>query len=102
MKQQRNGRWELGGTHSSPTALGLGISAPHPPQIGTGGAQKCFILRDQTTGDLKSHHLQAGSHSQPCPCPHGHLFSAELWVIRYHLGNLCCILCITVYTRNII
>ena len=23
------------------------------------GAQKCFILRDQTTGDLKSHHLQA-------------------------------------------
>ena len=22
-------------------------------------AQKCFILSDQTTGDLKSHHLQA-------------------------------------------
>ena len=41
------------------------ISAPHPPQISeffvwdSEGAQKCFILRDQTTGDLKSHHLQA-------------------------------------------
>ena len=23
------------------------------------GAQQCYILRDQTTGDLKSHHLQA-------------------------------------------
>ena len=38
---------------------------PHPPQIyeffvwDSEGAQKCFILRDQTTGDLKSHHLQA-------------------------------------------
>ena len=54
-----------GGTHSSPTALGLGISAPtHPSQITEfclvlGGAKKCFILRDQTTGDLKSHHLQS-------------------------------------------
>ena len=41
------------------------ISAPHPPQISeffvwdSEGAQKCFILHDQTTGDLKSHHLQA-------------------------------------------
>ena len=25
--------WKMGGKHSSPTALGLGISAPHPPQI---------------------------------------------------------------------
>ena len=41
------------------------LSAPHPPQISeffvweSEGAQKCFILRDQTTGDLKFHHLQA-------------------------------------------
>ena len=60
--------WKIGGgcTHSSPTALGLGISAPpqHTPNfrffvLDWEGAQKCFILRDQTTGDLKSHHLQA-------------------------------------------
>ena len=35
------------GTHSSPTALGLGISDPHPPQIsefclGLGGGTKVF------------------------------------------------------------
>ena len=42
------------------------ISAPHPPTPNfrvfvwdREGAQKCFIRRDQTTGDLKSHHLQA-------------------------------------------
>ena len=59
--------WGGGGcTNSSPTALGLGISAPsqHTPNfrffvLDWEGAQKCFILRDQTTGDLKSHHLQA-------------------------------------------
>ena len=58
---------EDGGTRSSPTALGLGISAPPPPtnpkfpslDWDWEGAQKCFILLDQTTGDLKSHHLQA-------------------------------------------
>ena len=38
---------------------------PHQPQISEflvwdwEGAQKCFIHHDQTTGDLKSHHLQA-------------------------------------------
>ena len=43
-----------GGTHSSPTAMGLGIKAPQPkfPSFvwDWEGAQKCFILRDQTTG----------------------------------------------------
>ena len=49
--------WKMGGgTHSSPTALGLGINAsPHPklPSFVRDweGAQMCFILRDQTTGD---------------------------------------------------
>ena len=83
--------WKMGGTHSSPTALGLGISAPHPPQISEffvwdwEGAQKCFILRDQTTGNLTFTDI---SHSQPCLCPHGLLFLQQL--------------CITVYSRNII
>ena len=81
---------EDGGNHSSPTALGLGISAPCTHLkfqrfffCGGGdweGAQKCFILRDQTTGDLKSHHLQA---RVTCTA-----LSAELWVVCYHLGNL--------------
>ena len=101
--------WKMGGgggTHSSPTALGLGISAPpqHTPQIfeffwDWEGAQKCFILRDQTTGDLKSHHLPARvtltALSVP---PWSHFLSAELLC---HISDLSQ-LCITVYTRNII
>ena len=60
MDERRGG----GAKHSSPTALWLGIGVRHSPKIsefclGLGGAQKCFILRDQTKGDLKSHHLQA-------------------------------------------
>ena len=55
-----------GGTHSSPPGLGLGKSA-HPPTHPKfssfvwdwEGEQKCFMLRNQTTADLKSHHLQA-------------------------------------------
>ena len=84
----------MGGTHSSPTALGLGISAPHPPQIsefcfGLGGGTKVLILCSQTTGDLKSNHLQAWvtltALSVPSLTP---FLSAELWVNRYHVGNL--------------
>ena len=80
--------WKMGGTHSSPTALGLGISAPPPnthPKFPSffvwdwEGAQKCFILRNQTTGDLKSHHLPARvtltALSVP---PWPHFLSAEL------------------------
>ena len=67
----------------------------HPPQIsefglGLGGAQKCFILSNQTTGDLKSHHLQAlatlTAMPAPPPPPRPPFLSAELWVICYHLG----------------
>ena len=49
--------------------------------------QKCFILRNQTTGDLKSHHLQARASLTAMTVPPRPLFlSAELWVIRNHLG----------------
>ena len=99
--------WKIGGgTHSSPTALGLGTSAP--PQhtqnfrffvLDWEGPQKCFILRDQTTGDLKSHHLQAWvtltALSVP---PRPHFLSADLLCHISYLSQLC----ITVYTRNII
>ena len=83
--------WRIGGTHSRPTALILGISAPPPPPHthipiiselfvwDWEGAQKCFILRDQTTVDLKSYHLQARvtltALSVP---PRPHFLSAEL------------------------
>ena len=80
---------------------------PHPntPQISVfivldwEGAQKCFILRDQTTGDLKSPHLQGRvtltALSVP---PRPHFLSADLLC---HISDLSQ-LCITVYTRNII
>ena len=60
--------WKMeGGTHFH--SLGTGDKCPPPPPqhtpifrvfcLGLGGGTKCFILGDQTTGDLKSHHLQA-------------------------------------------
>ena len=94
-----------GGTHSSPTALGLGISAPPPsPHISEffvwdwEGAQKCFILHDQTTGDLKSHNLQARVTLTDLSVPPRTPFLS--WVIRYHKSNphnyaLLCILAIS-------
>ena len=44
-----------------------------------------------------------GSHSQPCLCPHGLVFFSRvvMWVICYHIKSLS-LLCITVYSRNII
>ena len=82
-----------------PHSLGTGISAPPPPPKKKKtpiiseffvwdweGTQKCFILRDQTTGDLKSHHLQARvtltALSMP---PQPHFLSAELLC---HISNL--------------
>ena len=59
------------------------------------GAQKYFILHDQTTGDLKSHHLQARVTFKALSLPPRPLFlSAELWVIRYHLGREQLLLCV--------
>ena len=52
-----------------------GINAPtHAPKFPSlvwdwEGAQKCFILHDQTTGDLKSHHLQARATPTAMPVP---------------------------------
>ena len=95
-----------GGTHSSSTSLGLGISAPPPQHTpifrvfvwGWEGAQKCFILGDQTTGDLKSHRLQARVTLTALSVPPGpHFLSAEL---QCHISNLFQ-LCSTVYTRNV-
>ena len=82
--------WKMGGVwggaHSSPTALELGISAPsnHPkfPEfcLGLGGGTKEFILHDQTTGDLKSNHLQAQATLTALSVLPPFL-STELWVI---------------------
>ena len=59
-----------------------------------------FILRDQTTGDLKSHHLQArASLTAMTEPPWLPSLSAELWVIRYHLGNLGIIMHYCIYSQ---
>ena len=104
--QKRSGRW--GGGHTlQPHSLGTGDKCPpstHPkfPSFvwDWEGAHKCFILRDQTTEDLKSHHLQAWATliamSVP-PWPPS--LSAELWVIRYHLGNLGNIMYYCIYSQ---
>ena len=58
-------------------ALGLGISAPPPCfRVLFEKVQQCSFLCDQTTGDLKSHHLQAGvtALSVPPPQIHPHIF----------------------------
>ena len=53
-----------------PNSFGLGISAPPPCfQDLFGKVQQCCISPDQTTGDLKSHHLQAGVAAQYVPPP---------------------------------
>ena len=94
---------DWGGGHTlQPHSLGTEDKCPTPTfrfvVLDWEGAQKCFILRDQTTGDLKSHHLQARvtltALSVP---PQPHFLSADLTYISY-LSQLC----ITVYTRNII
>ena len=54
-------------------SLGTGHKCPPPPspcfRVLFGKVQQCSILCDQTTGDLKSHHLQARGHSSIC-APH--------------------------------
>ena len=72
------------------------------------GAQKCFILRDQTTGDLKFHHLQAcATLTAKSVPPRPPFLSVELWVVRYHRGSLGLFMHYRIYsqyhkTRNII
>ena len=82
-KTQQNGRGGTFGTsdlHSSPTVLGLGMSAPPCFRVLFWRAQQCSILRNQTTGDLKSHYLQARvtALSVPPPQPPFHQTTLDL------------------------
>ena len=74
-----------GGAHTpAPQPWDWGLVHPHAPKFPSlvwdwVGAQKCFILRDQTTGDLTSHHLQAKATLTAMPVPQRpHFLSAEL------------------------
>ena len=52
--------WDILAT-VQPHSLWTGISALPPCfRVLFGNVQQCSVLRDPTTGDLKSHHLQAG------------------------------------------
>ena len=97
-------KWKMGdggGTHPSPTALGLGISAPHLPKIskfclGLGGGTKMFYPPRQDYRRFKIPSFTSQGHSPVCG-PMATLFLAELWVIHYHLGNLGHIMCFPNY-----
>ena len=80
--------WKMGGGHTlQPHSLGTGNKCPNHPNFK--GAQKCFIFHDKTTGDLKSHHLQAlVTLAALSVSPRPPFLSAELWIIRFYLGNL--------------
>ena len=71
---------------SSPTALGLGIIAPHPYfRVLFGRVQQCSILRDQTTWDLNPVISASPGHSSVgAPTPflsavHDRVFVCFLW-----------------------
>ena len=89
----------VGGTHSSPTG-DKRLPPTHPKFLSLvldwEGAKKCFILRDQTIGDLKSHHLQARATLTAMSVPPE---ASELWVIRYHLGYLGIIMHYRIYSQ---
>ena len=91
--------WKMGAGYTlQPHSLGIADKCPPPPRTqpkfpsfvwDLEGAQTCFIFRDQTTGYLKSHHLQARVTLTALSVPQRQPFlSAEFWVIRYHLGYL--------------
>ena len=62
--------WDILAT-VQPHSLGTGDKCTPPCfRVLFGKVQQCSILRDQTTWDLKSHHLQDGSQLYLCP----HLF----------------------------
>ena len=52
-----------------PHSLGTGDKCPPCFRVLFGKVQQCSILRDQTTGDLKSHHLQTGVTALSVPPP---------------------------------
>ena len=69
-------KWKIGvgGTHSSPTALGLGISAPHPRAqnaefgLGLGGGTKVFypLRPDYRRFKIPSFTSPGHTHSHVC------------------------------------
>ena len=73
-------KWKIGvgGTHSSPTALGLGISAPHPRiqnaefGLGLGGGTKVFYPLRPDYRRFKIPSFTSPGHT------HSHVLSAEL------------------------
>ena len=61
--------WDILATFQ-PHSLGTGDKCPPPCfRVLFGNVQQCSILRDQTTEDLKSHHLQAGVTALSVPPP---------------------------------
>ena len=96
-----------GGGHTlQPHSLGTGNKCPpSTPNVrvfclGLGGGTKVFY---PPRPDYRRFNIyKPGSHSQPCLCPTASFsFSRVMWVICYHINNLS-LLCITVYSRNII
>ena len=67
--------WDILAT-VQPYSFGLGISVPPCFRVLFGKVQQCCISRDQTTGDLKSHHLQAGVTALSVPPPPPFSFSS--------------------------
>ena len=68
-KWKRGHIWDILAT-VQPHSFGLGISAPPPCfRVLFGKVQQCCISRELTTGDLKSHHLQAGVTALSVPPP---------------------------------
>ena len=81
--------WKMGkgggGTHSSPTAFCLGISAPHHPEfcLGMGGDTKVFYHHRSDYGRFKIPSFTSPGHTHSPVCvPMATLFSAGLWVIN--------------------
>ena len=71
--------WDIFAT-VQPHSLGTGDKCPPPcVRILFGKVQQCSILHDQTTGDLKSHHLQA---NQSSICAPTFSFSSTYFFLR--------------------
>ena len=104
-------RMEDGGrvvTHSSLTALGLGISAPPPPPTRTqfpslvrdwDGGTKVFYPPRPDYRRLKIPSITSPSHNHSHVCDPTATFSFSRKVIRYQLGNPCIIMQYRIYSQ---